>query len=150
MADADDLLIRDAVAADAPGLVPLLAELGYPADPATIAQRRLALLATDPTARIVVAEQDGRLLGFAVLHATPVLHRSTAVGRITAIAVLPGLQGSGEGRKLVAAAEEHFTALGLGRMEVTSGPTHERAWSFYRRLGYRDQGIRFGKPIGEA
>ena len=69
---------------------------------------------------------------------------------ITAIAVLPGLQGSGVGRLLVAAAEAHFTALGLGRMEVTSGPTHERAWTFYRRLGYRDQGIRFGKPIGEA
>ena len=150
MAAADDLLIRDATPADAPGLEPLLAELGYPAAAGTIEARRQALLAGDPSARILVAEREGRLLGFAVLHATPVLHRPTAVGRITAIAVLPGLQGGGVGRALVAAAEAHFIALGLGRMEVTSGPTHERAWTFYRRLGYRDQGIRFGKPIGEA
>lgn len=142
-----DTLIRDAVAGDAEGLVPLLAVLGYPAAAATIEQRRVQLLASDPTARVLVAVQDGRLTGFATLHATPVLHRPTPVGRITAIAVLQGTQGSGVGRLLVEAAEAHFARLGYGRLEVTSGPTHERAYPFYRRLGYLDQGVRFAKPL---
>lgn len=142
--------VRDAVAADALGLAPLLAELGYPADPATIEQRWQALLAADPTGRVLVAECEGRLVGFVTLHTTPVLHRATPVGRITGIAVLPDSQGSGVGRLLVEAAEAHFLHLGLARLEVTSGPTHERAYSFYRRLGYHHQGRRFAKPLGGA
>jgi ribosomal protein S18 acetylase RimI-like enzyme len=150
VADGSDTLIRDAAPADAAALAPLLAELGYPAAAEVIEARRAALLATDSTARVLVAVRDGRVVGFATLHATPVLHRPTPVGRITGIAVLPGTQGHGVGRLLVEAAEAHFARLGLGRMEVTSGPTHERAYPFYRRLGYHDQGIRFAKPLGDS
>jgi len=88
-----------------------------------------------------------QLVGFAVLHCTPALHRPTAVGRITAIAVLPSLQGGGVGRALLNAAERYFRELGLTRIEVTSGPTHADAYPFYRRLGYADQGVRFANSL---
>jgi ribosomal protein S18 acetylase RimI-like enzyme len=73
------------------------------------------------------------------------LHRPTGVGRITGIAVRPPVKGTGIGRALVRAAEAHFREHGLGRLEVTSGPTHAPAYEFYRRLGYVDQGVRFAK-----
>ncbi|MEA3244650.1 MAG: GNAT family N-acetyltransferase, partial [Gemmatimonadota bacterium] len=77
----------------------------------------------------------------------PVPHRPTAVGRITAIAVLPGARGAGAGRALVEAAEAHFAARGVARLEVTSGDNHAAAHSFYVHLGYANQGVRFAKGL---
>ena len=143
----DTIRVRDATSEDAEQLVPLLETLGYGADPVTIADRLHRLLAIDPTGRVLVAADGHQLVGFAVLHCTPALHRPTAVGRITAIAVRPSVQGSGVGRALLRAAEDYFRELGLTRIEVTSGPTHARAYVFYRRLGYEDQGVRFAKGL---
>jgi ribosomal protein S18 acetylase RimI-like enzyme len=144
------LLVRDATPDDAEGLVPLLDALGYPADRDTIAVRLRALSDADPTGRVIVAVDGDEIAGFAVLHSTPVLHRSTAVGRITGIAVRPSVQGRGVGRELLRAAEEHFRAHGLARIEVTSGLTHTAAYQFYRRLGYANQGVRFAKSLIEG
>jgi GNAT superfamily N-acetyltransferase len=139
------IVVRDAEPADAEALVPLLTALGYPASADLIRARMSDLLRTDPTGRVLVATVDGRISGFAALHVTPVLHRGTGVGRVTALAVLPSLQGAGIGKRLIETSERHFAALGLERIEVTSGPKHEHAYSFYRRLGYEDQGVRFAK-----
>lgn len=135
---------------DAAALVPLLDALGYPADAGVIRARLRALLADDPGARVLVAAIDGELVGFAVLHITPVLHRATPVGRVTGIAVRASARGAGVGRELVRAAESHFLEQGFHRIEITSGPMHEQAHAFYRRLGYADQGVRFAKPLGDT
>jgi GNAT superfamily N-acetyltransferase len=142
-------LIRDATLDDAPALAPLLRALGYPADPAAIRARLRSLGAVGPADRVLVAEQNGTLQGFAALHATPTLHRGTPVGRITGLAVLPDRHGRGVGRLLVEAAEAHFRACGAERMEVTSGPAHQPAHEFYRHLGYDDQGVRFAKSLAQ-
>jgi ribosomal protein S18 acetylase RimI-like enzyme len=141
------VVIRHAAPEDANGLAPLLDALGYPADIETIASRLRALAAADPQGRVLVATQGEQLIGFATLHSTPVLHRATPVGRITGIAVLPSARAVGVGRELLRAAEAYFRALGLERIEVTSGPMHEQAYAFYRRLGYIDQGVRFAKGL---
>jgi PhnO protein len=141
--------IRDAGPDDAARLMPLLEALGYPAAADAIGERLRALLSTDPGARVLVAAIDGELVGFATLHSTPVLHRATPVGRITGIAVRPSARGAGVGRELVRAAESHFREQGFQRIEVTSGPMHEDAYPFYRRLGYTDQGVRFAKPLDD-
>ena len=140
-------IVRDATPEDAKGIAPLLDALGYPADFETIAARLRELSAADPTGRVLVAVDDDQLVGFATLHSTPVLHRATAVGRVTGIAVRPSVQGSGVGRELLRAAEGYFRAHGLERIEVTSGPTRTAAYQFYRRLGYVDQGVRFAKSL---
>jgi ribosomal protein S18 acetylase RimI-like enzyme len=141
------LHVRDATPDDAEALGPLLAALGYPASPAVIGERLATLRASDRTGRTLVAAEGATLLGFATLHRTPTLHRDTAVGRITGIAVLPEAQGRGVGGLLVAAAEAHFQAQGITRVEVTSGPTHVAAYTFYRHRGYEDQGVRFAKRL---
>jgi ribosomal protein S18 acetylase RimI-like enzyme len=69
------------------------------------------------------------------------------VGRITGLAVMAEGRRAGVGRRLVEEAERYFASLGLTRVEVTSGPAHERAHPFYRHLGYRDEGIRFAKSL---
>jgi ribosomal protein S18 acetylase RimI-like enzyme len=139
--------VRDAELEDAESLVPLLAALGYPAAADVIRARLSDLLRNDPSGRVLVASVDRQVSGFAVLHVTPVLHRNTGVGRVTALAVMPSVQRAGVGKQLIEACERHFTALGIERIEVTSGPLHEQAYSFYRRLGYEDQGVRFAKSM---
>ena len=141
------ITIRDATVEDAAGLAPLLAALGYPAPPETIARRLAELHQTDPTGRTLVAEVETVLHGFVTLHVTPVLHRATSVGRITGIAVHPAARGSGIGRRLVEAAEAHFRRLGLGRVEVTSGDSHRPAHEFYRYLGYEEHGVRLARTL---
>jgi ribosomal protein S18 acetylase RimI-like enzyme len=139
--------VRDAAASDAHALVPLLDALGYPVDPATIRDQLRLLPEQDPSGRVLLAVVADRVVGFLTLHVTPALHRPTPVGRITALSVLPADRGAGAGRALVRAAEAHFQGLGLARAEVTSGPTHEAAYAFYRHLGYADQGVRFARQL---
>ena len=146
-ASAGFVLVRDATPDDAERLAALLTTLGYPAEAATVAARFAWLLDVDPTARVLVAEIDGVVHGFATLHATPTLHRPAIVGRITGIAVAEAARQLGIGQRLVEAAEAHFTKLGAGRIEVTSGPTHAPAYGFYRHLGYEGAGVRFAKAL---
>lgn len=141
------ITIRPATPADAESLVPLLATLGYPADAETISRRLEALRISDSSGETLLALSGGRAVGFMTLHATPTLHRDTAVGRVTALAVLPEAQGLGVGHRLIAEAESRFRARGLGRIEITSGPTHAAAHPFYRHQGYADQGVRFSKVL---
>lgn len=145
-----DIGVRDAEPDDAEALAPLLATLGYPTDPASVRERLRQLLATDRTAKVLVGTRHGRVVGVTTLHVTPVLHRPTGVGRITVLVVLPDAQGSGVGRRLVEAAERHFAARGLARVEVTSGTSHRPAYDFYRRLGYEDHGVRFAKSLSRV
>jgi ribosomal protein S18 acetylase RimI-like enzyme len=139
--------IRDLSPTDADSLLPLLATLGYPSDESLLRERLAKMFDSDPSTRVIGAFAGAQVVGFACLHETPVPHRPTAVGRITAIAVLPGTRGTGAGRALVEAAEAHFVAKGIVRLEVTSGENHAAAHPFYRHLGYTDQGIRFAKAL---
>jgi ribosomal protein S18 acetylase RimI-like enzyme len=139
--------IRDLTLADAESLLPLLDTLGYPSTEPVLRSRLQAMFDQDRSARVIGAVVGGTIVGFACLHETPVPHRPSAVGRITAIAVLPDTRGSGAGRALVEAAERHFVSKGIGRLEVTSGDNHAAAHPFYRHLGYTDQGIRFAKAL---
>jgi ribosomal protein S18 acetylase RimI-like enzyme len=144
------LTVRNATREDAAALSSLLETLGYPATPDVVIERLRALQTSDRTGRILVAVDGSAVLGFLTLHLTPTLHRETAVGRITGIAVHNAARGRGVGGVLVAAAEQYFREQALGRAEVTSGPTHEPAHDFYRHLGYVDQGVRFAKRLDAA
>jgi ribosomal protein S18 acetylase RimI-like enzyme len=137
----------DVAPEDANRLLPLLDTLGYPSTEPVLRGRLQSMFDQDRSTRVIGVESGGHIVGFACLHETPVPHRPTSVGRITAIAVLPGTRGSGAGRALVEAAEAHFKARGIARLEVTSGDNHKAAHPFYRHLGYTAQGIRFAKEL---
>jgi N-acetylglutamate synthase-like GNAT family acetyltransferase len=139
------LEIREAVTADAPALVPLLDELGYPAPPEVIAARLQALMAAREV--VLLALVEGEVVGCLALHVTPVLHRPTGVGRITALVVTPRARGHGVGRDLVAEAERRLTAQGCALVEVTSNQKRLDAHEFYRRLGYEATSVRFARSL---
>ena len=144
--------IRRARGSDVPELVRLFTELGYEIPPDVLAQRlqgfdragEQALVAADDTA-------DGRLLGVATLHATPVLHRAGPVGRVTALVVDATLRGCGIGRALMAAAERWAAERGCVLLEVTSNQRRVDAHKFYEELGFERTSYRFARaPRADA
>jgi GNAT superfamily N-acetyltransferase len=139
------LEIRHAGPADAHALAALLAELGFPATAETIASRLEILLGAAEI--VLVAARDDVLLGLVTVHVTPVLHRPTPVGRLTALVVTERARRQGVGRALVGSAESLLLARGCGLVEVTSRQRLTEAHVFYERLGYEVTSLRFKKTL---
>lgn len=138
-----DVEIRPARADDAPALAALLAELGFPAPPEVLVAR----LAAMPDGDVLVAVREGVPVGVVTLHVTPVLHRPTTVGRITALVVAGHDRGHGIGAALVTAAERALGARGCALVEVTSNHRLADAHRFYERLGYESTSVRFARVL---
>jgi predicted N-acetyltransferase YhbS len=137
--------IRPATPDDAEAITSLLVELGYPSSTADVDARLRSMLAASET--VLVAARNGAPVGVITIHVTPVLHRPTPVGRITALVVTERARGQGVGQALVAAAESMVVGRGCGLIEVTSNQQRIEAHAFYERLGYERTSHRFKKAL---
>ncbi len=135
--------IRLARAGDSDDLGRLIAQLGYDAAPAQVAER-LAMMEAEGRG-VLVAEIDGRVAGCLSTSIMRVLHRPAPVGRISMMVVDESLRGKGIGALLVAAAERHLLEQGCEVVEVTSNLARTRAHAFYERLGYEKSSIRLSR-----
>ena len=140
------MIVRDATAADAPALAPLLGELGYPAAADALASRMQRMLARDDQ-RVFVAERDGRALGLLALHVFPVLAYDRDLAMIMALVVTESARGLGVGRALIERAEAVAKSLGASRLMVTTHVRRADAHAFYERLGFEFTGRRYVRSI---
>lgn len=141
----DSFVVRRADSSDVNELARLFAALGYPVTAELLGDRFHAYSTAGEHA--FVAEGNDALLGALTVHTTPVLHRPTYVGRITALIVDESARGRGVGRALVAAAEQHLAERGCALIEVTSNQRRADAHAFYETLGYERTSLRFAKPL---
>ena len=139
-------MVRDASAADAPALAPLLAELGYPVAADALASRMRRMLGRDDQ-RVFVAERDGATLGLLALHVFPVLAYDRDLAMIMALVVTENARGLGVGRALIERAEAVGKSLGASRLMVTTHVRRADAHAFYERLGFEFTGRRYVRPI---
>ena len=123
----------------------LLAELGYPPE-RDVLERRLEAIDTEPSVRVLVAESDERILGFASLHVLQLIERPP-LGRLSAIVVTEAARRKHIGAALVARIEQEARAQGCDRLEVTSGEWRAGAHAFYRDLGFEETSKRFIKGL---
>ena len=144
-ASSHEVEIREAGPEDSALIAPLLSELGYPVDPRDVAHRFAGLTSAGDTA--LLAMRGAEAIGLATLHATPVLHRPAAVGRVTSLVVADAARGQGVGRALMAEAERILAARGCRLVEVTSNRSRTEAHAFYERLGYVATSFRFAKTV---
>jgi N-acetylglutamate synthase-like GNAT family acetyltransferase len=140
------VVVRDATAADAPVLAPLLGELGYPAAADALASRMRRMLGRDDQ-RVFVAERDGATLGLLALHVFPVLAYDRDLAMIMALVVTERARGLGVGRALIQRAEAVGKSLGASRLMVTTHVRRADAHAFYERLGFEFTGRRYVRPI---
>ncbi len=147
------VLLRPAVAHDAPSVSKLVEDLGYEQPVETI-RERLARLATSRDDLAAVAVEGGtNVVGVITAHVVPMFAEADrAFLRITALSVAPHVVRRGIGRRLVEFAE-YFARLHSCRLiEVSSGRRAERepAHGFYGALGFEDAGrasVRYWKVL---
>jgi GNAT superfamily N-acetyltransferase len=127
--------IRPMTPADAPLVADLTTQLGYPTT-ADEAAERLALLTARPDDHAaLVADDDGRVVGWVHVE----LFASLATGlqaNIGGLVVDEAHRSATIGAELLAAAEAWAREHGVRTMVVRSRVTRERAHRFYEREGY--------------
>lgn len=87
----------------------------------------------------MVENGAGQLIG----HLELVLDWGNQVGRLARVIVAPDHRGKGHARSMVKQALEHaFIQDGMKRVELNVYPQNRAAVTTYRKLGFREEGIR--------
>jgi len=143
------LKIRSAAPDDAPALSRLLGQLGYPSDTAEIPQR-LERMATRPGTTVIVAEENGRVVGCVSIHLFYSLHTSEPNAWLTAVVVDEDSRGRGVGAEMVKRAEVWAIQNGALRISLTSALHRKEAHEFYKAHGYEQTGVRLAKIFAKT
>jgi len=151
----DTLAINTATADDAPALKALL-EAAYRGDSARAgwnheadilddertSREELDALLADPAVTILAARDAGDLIG-----CVAVTHKDGSLAYLGMLCVLPTLQSSGLGRKLLDAAEDLARSEGIAAMEMTVIDSRTSLIAWYVRRGYAFTGERRPFPV---
>jgi GNAT superfamily N-acetyltransferase len=140
------MVLRDVRKDDLPSVHGLIGQLGYPVDPREF-QARFERVAATPDHRIIVAEEEGRVVG--VLHAfiRPALEKSCEAV-VQALVVEADRRSAGVGEALMREAEAWAVGRGLSSTALYTRIDRDRSRAFYERIGYRLKGTShlMGRP----
>lgn len=130
------LVIRDVTAADAPALLPLIAEMGAGFErPSGADEAVVAAYLAQPGHGILLAVLDGAVVGF-LAHATTLdLYLGTPTGEIVDLLVTERARGKGVGTALVTEAVRRFDAAGCGEVRVVTDADDLAARRVYEKAG---------------
>jgi len=150
-----ELTFRDAVAADLPEIVALLADdpLGQAREDASLPLapgylEAFAAIEAAPDQRLVVACEDGRVVGTLQLLFLPCLSGKGAWrGYIEAMRVARDRRGQGIGERMARWAIEQCRARGCARVQLTSDNSRADAHRFWERLGFQPSHRGFKLPL---
>ena len=129
------MLIRPALADDAPQVRSLLRQLGYPHTENAV-KHRLEMLNNRADSIVLVAEDDsGRLSGCIQVDIANRLAEGP-YGEIASLVIAEGERGHGIGRQLVDKAADWLMRQGMSRQRVRCNAIREDAHGFYAHLGF--------------
>lgn len=138
------LLMRDALEADLPAIVAMLADdpLGAaredastPLDPAYHAA--FHAIEADANQRLILAEQDGAPVGTLQLSFLPGLsYRGGWIGQIEAVRIASPLRGRGLGTRLIDWALARCRERGCHHVQLISSTRRPEAHRFYEQRGF--------------
>ena len=141
------MTIRAARLADAPAVAGLATQLGYPTRPEQ-AEARLRDLLERPDGAVLVAEEDGTVIGW--IHVVGAFRlENDPFAEIAALVIDETHRGRGTGAALVDAATEWATRQGFRALRVRSNVVRERTHRFYERLGFEriKSQVVFARPV---
>lgn len=104
----------------------------------------------DQVRQTLVAEDTALLLGMACdrITACVMIERTGAIARIGMLAVAPGWQGGGQGKAMLAHAEEQAVRRwNVDKFVLNVLPARTELIAFYLRRGYRHSGNLIDYPI---
>jgi GNAT superfamily N-acetyltransferase len=145
------VVIREARPEDWPAVTALLAELGRPAVVGTpdedAARDGYLQYLERRDAVILVAEDNGRLVGLVDMEYRPRLNFTQPQAWIPDLVVAEGERSAGVGAELLAGAEQMARDRGCWGIELESATWRERAHAFYVRQGWKQAGLSFFKGL---
>jgi GNAT superfamily N-acetyltransferase len=142
------LKIREAHAADLPGILPLYGQLGM--DEGNVlglneATRLFERIRSYPDYRLYIALAEGRIVGlFALLIMDNLGHCGAPSGIVEDVIVREGLRGRGIGKEMMRFAMARCRDKGCYKIVLSSNCHRADAHRFYRKLGFELQGYSFG------
>jgi N-acetylglutamate synthase-like GNAT family acetyltransferase len=139
-------VIRPATMDDVPALASLATYLGYPTSEAAMRERMRSIIA-DANYETLVAETDGRVIGYAGMTWKWSWVEDERRGELLSLVVDPEARGRGVGEALMAASEEWMRAHGAGAVHLTTALHRDGAHRFYARIGYARTGHRYVKKF---
>ena len=136
-------MIRPATAADLPSIADLICELAEYERLAHAIVRDAALLhehlfGTRPYAEVLMAEEAGAVVGFALFFHTYSTFRSQPGIYLEDLFVRPAFRGRGHGKALLAALARIAIERACARLEWSVLNWNEPAIGFYRALGAKE------------
>ena len=96
----------------------------------------------------VAEDEQGEIVGLAMLTLRPELLSHEPSAHLEAIAVASGVEGQGIGQMLLRAAEAEAVAHGAQTITLHVFSSNKRARGFYERSGYDGELMRYIKPLG--
>jgi GNAT superfamily N-acetyltransferase len=146
------IVIGPAREADLPAIKTLLAELldamndkeGLDIEQAVLNCRDMM---QDSAHHMLVAREDGRILGFVNFNTRKtVLHRHES-GLIDELVVSKSSRGSGIGRQLIQAVIDECCKLGCSEVEVSTEKSNRHARRFYQACGFEEEAVLLEKHM---
>lgn len=140
------MVIRPATAGDFRAVARLLAELGRPEvtpDRELEARRVYLRHIARPDTASLVAELDGRIVGFMSLEFRDRLNQTRPQAWIPDIIVAEGARGQGIGKALLSRAIQLARQRGCWSLVLDSGYHRQVAHQLYKSAGMRDEGLYF-------
>ncbi|RUS60905.1 GNAT family N-acetyltransferase [Pseudorhodobacter sp. E13] len=120
-------------------------------DPCTASAETLArdLFEQGPWMQALVAEQQGQVIGYAMLLRLAQVQFGTRGMDLHHLFVWPAYRQTGAGRALIAAAQSHARAQGCNYLTVGTHPDNAAAETYYLHQGFarRANTPRFAMPL---
>lgn len=130
-----ELILRDAMVSDARALAKLnREEMGYDF-PVEETGKKLQASLENPEKKILVAEIQGRVVGYVHLESYDVLY-APHMKNVMGIAVAGEFRRQGVGKALLTAGETWARETGAVAVRLVSGDARKGAHAFYQSLGY--------------
>lgn len=130
--------IKAAEASDATAILGLVeAHAAFEREVASLSLNKLQaiLLADSPPTRLLVAEGDTAIVGYAAVTFDFSLWRGRSYGHLDCLFVAASARGCGNGKQLLDAAMEIAQAEGVDRLEWQTPVWNSDAIRFYQRTG---------------
>lgn len=130
-----ELILRNAMVSDAQALAKLnREEMGYDF-PVEETGKKLQASLENPEKKILVAEIQGRVVGYVHLESYDVLY-APHMKNVMGIAVAREFRRQGVGKALLTAGEAWARETGAVAVRLVSGDARKGAHAFYQSLGY--------------
>jgi GNAT superfamily N-acetyltransferase len=107
-----------------------------------------AIASPDPRTSALVAEVDGRVLGFAITRPSGDADASPQTGELDGFYADPGAWGIGAGRALLAAATDRIKGAGFADATLWTAAENHRPRRIYEVAGWRVDGTERQRSFG--